>query len=388
MSETPQTPTAAKPRSRWRSYGRTSAPWVLLVLATVVVVVSSLTVFVKRDALSTPHWTNASGKLLEDPAVQNALAVYLVNQLYSRVDVEAKLRNDLPERVKPLAAPLSAALREVSLRATQALLARPETIALWKTANRIAHTQLIAVLDGGGSRLSTTNGNVVLDLHPILERLGQTSLGKKLLPELPPTAGQIVILQSKQLKTAQTATKILRALSVLLTVVALALYAAAVWLAPTRRRMLFWVGVSGILSGLLVLVSRRFGGDYLVDSLTGTKPEVKPAAAAVWAIMTEVLRNIAFSLLIYGAAIALAALLAGPTRVATTIRRWLAPTLDARPIASFGAVVALFLLVLTVGPTDVQRLVPLAILFGFALIGVEVLRRQTRREFPAAEPVS
>ncbi len=130
-----------------------------------------------------------SGQLIEDPAVQDALATYLVNQLYANVDVAAELEQNLPEQAAPLAGPLAAGLREVSLRAARALLARPATIELFKNANRVAHTELIAVLDGDTQRLSTTNGEVVLDLRPILERLGQSALGAKLLSNLPPDAG-------------------------------------------------------------------------------------------------------------------------------------------------------------------------------------------------------
>jgi hypothetical protein len=382
LSEPTQTPKPSKKQSWWRA----ATPWVLLALATLVVVVSALTVFVKRDALNTTRWTNMSGQVIEDPAVQDALATYLVNQLYTNVDVAAELQQNLPKQAAPLAGPLAAALREVSLRAARALLARPETARLFKEANRVAHTELIAVLNGDTKRLSTTNGEVVLDLRPILERLGQSALGAKLLSNLPPDAGRIVILKSDQLKNAQRATKALRALSILLTLLALALYAGAVWLSPTRRRMLFWVGVSGISAGVLVLVARRGGGSYLVDALTKNAPDTKAAAQAVWTITTVILRNIGITLVAYGTAIMLAALLAGPTRVATTIRRWLAPTLENRPVVAFGVVPLAFMLILLVGPLDAQRLVPMAALFGFALLGVEALRRQTRREFPP-EPV-
>ena len=355
-------------------------------LATLVVVVSSLTVFVKRDALDTDQWTNASGEVLEDPAVQNALAVYLVNQLYTRVDVAAEIQAQLPDQAAPLAAPLAAAVQEVTLRAARALLARPETIQLWKDANRLAHTELLAVLDGDTERLSTTNGQVVLDLRPILEKLGDSALGQR-LPSRSPTGRRAD--RDPQVGSAEDGADErprpcarYRSCS---PCIALALYAGAVWLSPSRRRMLFWVGISAILSGVLVLVARRVAGDYLADALTGDVPTAKPAALAVWTIMTELLRNIGFNLVAYGIGIMLAALLAGPTRAATTIRRWLAPTLEERPVAAFGVVVGLFMLLLLFGPTDAQRLVPLGLLCGFALIGVEALRRQTRREFPAAQ---
>jgi L-lactate permease len=53
------------------------------------------------------------------------------------------------------------------------------------------------------------------------------------------------------------------------------------------------------------------------------------------------------------------------------------------PVVIYGVVALVLLLVLLTGPTDAQRIFPLLILFGFAFVGTEVLRRQTLREFPA-----
>lgn len=381
MTDEPRTPEGAVASPAGRR-GHPILAWVLLVLAVIVLVVSSLTVWVKRQVVSEDHWTDASGKVLEDPAVRDALATYLVNQVFSRVDVAGELQEQLPENMQALAMPLSVALREVSLRTANALLARPETITLWEQANRTAHKQLMAILDDDRTYLSTSNGEVVLDLRPIVEKLGDSLVGQKLLERLPVESGRIVLLQSDELKTAQTATKTLKALSVLLSIVAFVLLAAAVWLAPDRRRMLFWVGVGGITAGLIVLIARRASGNYMIDELTSDVPDVRPAAVAVWTITTQLLRNIGITMIAYGAAIGLAAMLAGPTRVATRIRSWIAPVIAEKPAAGFGAVVGLFLLLLLFGPIDLQRLVPFAILFVAALFGVELLRRQLAHEFP------
>jgi len=54
------------------------------------------------------------------------------------------------------------------------------------------------------------------------------------------------------------------------------------------------------------------------------------------------------------------------------------------PVVIYAAVALALFLVLISGPTDAQRIYPLLILFAFAFVGTEVLRRQTEREFPAA----
>jgi hypothetical protein len=239
------------------------------------------------------------------------------------------------------------------------------------------------VLNGKHEALAQSGGNVVLDLRPILERLGQrTGLGSRLKERLPPDAGQIVIMKGSQLGTARKAVKVIRALSYFLAFLVIALYALAIWLGRGRRRtLLLGAGVGVLIVGLLVLVVRRYGGEYLVNTLT-TNDTDKRAVSASWAIGTELLRNVGFNAVIYGVAIIFAAWIAGPSRLATWSRRSLAPTMRDHPWIIYGAVAVLLFLVLLAGPTDAQRIFPLLILFALAFVGTGVLRRQTLREFP------
>src|SRR5262249_43341937 len=199
----------------------------------------------------------------------------------------------------------------------------------------------------------------------------------------PPDAGRLVILKSEQLDKAQTAVRTIRAISYFLGILVLALCAVAVFLAGTgrRRTMIMASGFSLPLVGLGLLVIRRLAGHWVVDSLT-TNVDVKPATSAVWAIGTHLLSNTAINLLAYGAVIVAAAWLVGGSRPATAIRRWLAPTLREHPVVVYAVAAAGLLIFLAVGPMDASRLIPLLILFGVASVGVEVLRRQTAREFP------
>jgi len=161
----------------------------------------------------------------------------------------------------------------------------------------------------------------------------------------------------------------------------IALFALAVYLARGRRRILLMgVGSSLLVVGLIVLVVRRLAGNYLVDALT-TNPDAKRPVSAAWAIGTELLRNVGVNVVIYGLLTVLGAWIAGPSRLAVALRRRAAPTLSDRPVVVYGALASALLLLLLSGPTDGQRIYPLLLLFVFAFIGVEVLRRQARREF-------
>ena len=237
-------------RSRRRatpgSRGAPWVPWVLIVLATIIALVSALNLWVKRQALSTDNWTNASSQLLENPEIRNAISVYLVNQLYDNVDVGQALEERLPPATKPLAPTIAGALEPALVQLANNVLARPRLQQLWVEANRRAHQLLIALLDGKHELLVSTNGNVVLDLRPLLEQfVEQTGLGERVLAKLPPDAGQLVVLQGNQLESARKTVKVIRVLSFLLTFLVLALFALAIYLARGRRRRMllaagFW----------------------------------------------------------------------------------------------------------------------------------------------------
>jgi hypothetical protein len=355
----------------------------LVVVASVVALLSALNIWVERQVLQTDNFTDTSTKLIQNDEIRGALSIYLVDRLYQNVDVAQALQRRLPPQAKGLAAPLADALQPVLTRRADRLLARPKVQQLWANATRRAHQLFIAVLDGKKQILVTSGGNVVLDLRPILAQVEQrTGIGSRLQERLPPNAGQIVVMKGNQLDTVRKIVKVIRALSYFLFFAALALYAAAVFVARGRRRSLvLGTGVSLLVVGLIILIVRRFVGNYLVDTLT-MNPDYKGAVGEAWTIGTNLLRNIGINTVVYGVGIVFAAWIAGPTRAARWVRRVLAPTMRNRPILIYGAVTLILLIVLLTGPTDAQRVYPFIILYLFALFGTEVLRRQTMREFP------
>jgi hypothetical protein len=201
----------------------------ILVVATLLGLVSVLSIWVKRQALETDTWTATSTKLLENDDVNAALSAYMVEALYENVDVQAELEGALPTPAKPLAGPAAAGLRQLAGDIASEALTRPRVQALWSEANRNAHALFLEVIEGGGETLSTNGGAVTLDLGTIVERLG-TQLGVAVADKVPPEAAEIQLLESDQLSTAQEAVNALKGLSLILPLITLALYALAVYL--------------------------------------------------------------------------------------------------------------------------------------------------------------
>ena len=72
-------------------------------------------------------------------------------------------------------------------------------------------------------------------------------------------------------------------------------------------------------------------------------------------------------------------------RRATAVRLWLAPTFRDRPVLVHAVLAIVILLLLVWGPIGTpRRLLSLVVVMALAFAGLELLRRQTVREFPDA----
>jgi hypothetical protein len=365
---------------------RSVAVWTLIVLASLLALVSALTVWSKQQLLDTDKFTSSSAKLLANDEIRATLSSRLVDQLNQRIDVESQLEQNLPPRAKGAAPAIAAAIQNSAGQVINAFLGTAQAQELWERVNRRAHTALVNVLEGkDAGPISTANGDVVLDLRPLIQRVAERlGVGERLKERAPPNSGEIVLLKSDQLDAAQKGVRFLNALSSWLWLAVVALLALAVYLAHGRRRsMLEAVGFALLSVGVLLLVIRRFVGDAIVDSVVKVESS-KPAVHAIWLIETDLLRDLALALVLYGILALLSGILAGPSRAAVGVRRWLAPTWRERPYLVWLVAGFLFLVFLAWGPAGgSRRLLGVVILAALVALGLEVWRRQTLREFPA-----
>jgi hypothetical protein len=367
---------------RWRRI----TVWTLVVVATILGLASSLTVWAKRQALDTNAVTNLATNIVQDDAVRAKLSVYLVDQLYDNENVTQKLSEKLPKQLQPLAAPLAGALQQLAVQSANTLLERPRVQKLFVAAVHQAHAAFMRVVNGKANALSSTNGIVYLDLKPVLEKLAQQyGVLNKLKGKLPPNAGRIQLMKQSQLDAIQTGASVINSLSVFMAIAVFGLYAIAIFLARGfRRATLRNVGVAMVIVGILLLLVRRIAGNMIIDTLA-TGGGNHTAGNQIWLIATSLLSDLAWATIGYGLVVIVGALLAGPSRWAVWVRRTLAPAFREHVWLVYTVVAVLYLLLLLWAPTRAQtQWVPALILAGLFVLGVEVFRRQTVREFPAA----
>ena len=362
----------------------------LIVVATVLALLATFALWANRQLLNTDNWVDTSSELLENDAIRTQIADFSVEQLYANVDVQGELERGFAQVVRPaaasaLAGPASSGLRTFAEQRLDNLLERPRLQRAWEQANRRAHARLLDIVEGGGDTVSTSGGEVSLDLTSLLgQTQGSLGVGGRVAGKLPQGAADIVILRSDQLELAQDLVRFLKAVAIVLLVLSLGLFALAVYLARGwRREALRAVGIGFLFAGAAALVARSLAGNAVVDALATTE-SVRPAAEAAWSIGTSLHLQAATATLIYGAVIVVAAWVAGPTSWAVATRRNLAPYLR-EPRFAWGAFGLVVLLLVAWGPTPAFRQPVLAlVLIGLLALGLEALRRQTAREYPDA----
>jgi hypothetical protein len=201
----PSSPAAAFAHADVFSRRRRVVVWALLVGASIVAVVATLTTWANRQLLDAHAWHNASAQVIQDPKVRTAVSTRLVNVLYANVNLEAQLQTRLPNNLKGFAGPATAALREPLEQATELLLAQPRFQALFVHASDLAHEKLVNVLENKtGHGIDTGNGVVTLNVSELLMELGAAlGIPSAALDRIPAGAGVITVMKSDQLGYAQ-----------------------------------------------------------------------------------------------------------------------------------------------------------------------------------------
>lgn len=358
----------------------------LVVLGSILAFLSIFAIWVERQALNTDDWVQTSEEFLADEAIRSAVADYLVDQLYENVDVEEELEDKLPGDIKELAGPVSGAVRQFAGDGAEKVLETSTAQSLWETANRTAHEQLIAVLEDEGDTVSTGEGVVTLNLGSLITNLAdQVGIGQSIANRLPEDAGEIEILRSDQLKTAQNIAVAIKGLALALSILTFAAFAGAIYLSsPGRWVTVLFSGVGLIAAGFTVIVAREIAGGIVVDQLVTTE-SVKPAGEAAWSIGTSLMTSIATTVIVVGVLFAAAGWLASPTRGARATRKAIAPALQGYApwvYAGLAVVVGIYFLA---GPTQgLRTFLTTLIVAGMAAFGIHELRKLTLEEFPDA----
>jgi hypothetical protein len=329
-----------------RSAGRTHVGlrrWlvgILVVLAVLGVLVTSVTLWAHGFLLNTDKWVETVAPIAKDPQVTHDLSVYLAQQGVDAIDVQQRAESALPSQFDPLAAPIGTAiegwLQTFLQKNLEEFLNSETAYNLWVGVNRVAHEQVVNALRNEPGALDINNGEARLNLLPLLSKAliqvqqrapqllpnpipeispetppaeANAQLSQALGVQLPADLGQVTLLKSQDLETAQRAVRIFDAIVVLLVILTIALIVASVWLSLKRRRTLIELGI-GVALALIIarVVIDRLEANVVDGLKSGGGGGV--AAATVEAALGN-LTSFTLAFLIAGIIVAVGAFLVG-----------------------------------------------------------------------------
>ena len=256
----------------------------LVALSCLLVLLSTTVVWAHRTLLNTGTFVGTVSPVFEDPAVASAVAARATDELFTELNVQARLRDALPPRASIAAVPVTNATKGYVAGQLTKVLTSSQFQAVWTAALTFTHQQLVAVLRGQNTAaVSTSGGYIVLNTVPVINQaLGKvsglasdltgkpvtlptitsadppqqavTKLSGALGVSLPSNFGQITLVRSSDLATVQQGVKAFDRLTLVLPLVTIVLIALSLWLSVNRRRTVLQlaVGVS-----LLMIVERR-----------------------------------------------------------------------------------------------------------------------------------
>ena len=254
----------------------------LIVLACILAFVSVIGVWTRALVLDSDAYVRAVGPLIEKPALRDELSVRIVDELYSHVDVTALLREALPKQGDVLAPTLAQGIHDTSIKLASAALATDAVRQVWEKANRVAHDQVVQVLEGKGSVVTTAKGEVALELRPLAEKVQAAlrSNGVHLFDSVPASAldRRFVLFRSADLARAQDATRLLDAIGTWLPIVTVVAFAGAIALSGRRRRAVGYCALALASTMVVLTIGIAIGRSFYLDHVGN---EISRAAAAV-----------------------------------------------------------------------------------------------------------
>jgi len=306
------------------------AACVVLVVASLLAGVAVIASYVRNQVLDTETYVQTVTPLVQDPAVRDAVAHRLTNEIVSAANLQG-LANSLadnlvsrgaPQRVDDLVDPLVSGITNLLYERISPLLATPQFEAIWENINRTAHQAVVTVLTGSqGQVIKTGTQSVSIDLGALLTaaKAQLVAQGFGFASKIPNVSIQYTLLQSDKLPKVRTYTKLLNAAGSWLPYVALVLIVAGILIAPNRRRGLVVGATMVAVIGLILLAAMALGRSYYRDHLPPTVSQ--QAAINAFDIVLRYLKDAMRTLVAIALVLVIVALLAGPSRFARWVRR-------------------------------------------------------------------
>ncbi len=321
-----------KPKRHWI---RTFWSTVLIVVAVILAPLSVVSVWARGEVTDTQRYVATVAPLAENPAIQDAVAARITDEIFTYVDVTALANEavgtltsnrDLNERqtaaLEALVGPLTQGIESYTGDAVNKVVRSEQFAAAWTEANTLVHQRLDAALTGQNTdnAVKVENNQVVLDLGNLIAQVKEIliSRGFTVAEKIPTTDATLVLFNVPNAATLQTGYNLLNTVGFWLPIVAMALAIIGVFVCHTPRKALTWLGF-GLMATMalavgLLAVGRTVYQAELPDTVNA------PAAMAFFDQLTGFLEQSLWAGAAGGLVLFLGGLVMAPNTLSSAVR--------------------------------------------------------------------
>ncbi len=297
--------------------GRKWGVGLLIFLGLILLVLANVAFWAYFTLLNTNGWVAAIGPLSKDPQVAGMISQYVVGQVFAGADLQATTEEALPPTLQVFAGPLVVGLEQVADQAVTTLVMSDGFNNIWVSFNRVSHSAIIDVLKGKGDRLYFQDGNLTLDFNDVYnfiqDRLGIGDLN--LIPQA--EQGRIVLFSNRIVAVLQEVVSYLTLLGLLLPLLTILVFVAAVWVSLWRRQTVMWIGIVMAMAMFISLIA--FGGARSSTLVSIQDPFMREMGRAIVNVLTHGLMVQTIFFMIVGIALIIGAWQAAPD---SALRQW------------------------------------------------------------------
>ena len=302
-------------------------------LGCVLAPVAVLGVWAGNEVSDTGRWVATVEPLIHDPAIQNVLTDKITDQITSQLNITGTINQaatQLNSRGLPRISTLLntfgpqivSAVTGFIHSTVHTVISSQAMATAWVQVNTVAHQAVVKVLSGqGGGAISTSNGQIVLNLGPLIA-VAKTDLlarGFSLASNIPPVSPTFALFQAKDLGKAQAGYRLIKTLKIVLPILVVLLLGGGVYVARGRRRALVGAAL-GLVASMLVLAIGLLIARSIYLSSVPSSVLPSDAAAAAFDAMVHFIKVGLRVVLAVGLVVAIGVFFTGPSHTAVQTR--------------------------------------------------------------------
>ncbi|NUR61699.1 MAG: hypothetical protein HOV87_24020 [Catenulispora sp.] len=312
---------------------RTFFATLLVVLASVLALLSVVSVWAADTITDTDRFVATLSPLAKNPEVQDGVSNRITNLALDQIDIDSVVKqlqqaassSNLPPQTAALLSklngPIESGLKSVVGTVVDKVVSSDQFATVWNNALRKAHAAFVKALTGkGGGAVKLTNDEVQIDVGPAVAQVKDqlVAQGFPAASKIPTVNTSFTVYKSSSLNKLKNYFRLLQIIGNWMPVITILVAAAGVYLAHKRRRALIGTAIGFAVAMLVLGVALAVFRSFFIDQLP---PDVNAgAAAATYDALVKFLRITTRMVGALAVLVALGAFLNGPTSPAVWIR--------------------------------------------------------------------